>query len=203
MHTGDVLGIGPRPAECLEILLASGALLVMGNHDAYFAFGPDATERDEQELAHKRWVAEQIDPALRSVVAAWPFEIEHQIGSTSLLFTHYARTPDGSFLPPNDHMGGEELDAMFEGVSADVVFFGHAHGETDQTGNRRYVNPGSAGCYDRAEARVVTIEETRDGRVEIRHLAALYDDTEVFADLESREVPAREFIRGAFLPRPD
>ena len=39
-HTGDAIGIGPFPAECLELLLStSGMNLICGNHDAYFSTG--------------------------------------------------------------------------------------------------------------------------------------------------------------------
>ena len=39
-HTGDAIGIGPFPAECLARLLATPRMrLIMGNHDAWFAFG--------------------------------------------------------------------------------------------------------------------------------------------------------------------
>jgi predicted phosphodiesterase len=39
-HTGDAIGIGPYPAECLDRLLhAPRVYCVMGNHDAWFAYG--------------------------------------------------------------------------------------------------------------------------------------------------------------------
>jgi len=43
-HTGDAVGIGPYPAECLERLLNTPDFsFVMGNHDAWLVDGfPDA-----------------------------------------------------------------------------------------------------------------------------------------------------------------
>ena len=39
-HTGDAIGIGPFPAEVLDRLLHEPRMRsVMGNHDAWFAFG--------------------------------------------------------------------------------------------------------------------------------------------------------------------
>ena len=39
-HTGDAIGIGPFPAECLELLLStSGMNLICGNHDSWFSNG--------------------------------------------------------------------------------------------------------------------------------------------------------------------
>jgi hypothetical protein len=74
-HTGDAIGIGPFPAECLDRLLSRPSTqFLMGNHDAWFAFGlPDESlpgmPPDERE--HQLWVHEQLDPALKPVVAVW------------------------------------------------------------------------------------------------------------------------------------
>ena len=39
-HTGDAIGIGPFPAECLELLLGTpGVHLICGNHDSWFSTG--------------------------------------------------------------------------------------------------------------------------------------------------------------------
>ncbi len=201
VHTGDAIGIGPHPAECLELLLRSGAETVMGNHDAYFAFGLSGWPYGAEELAHQRWVHDQLDPELRAVVAAWPWEISRQVGGRSILFTHYGRTADGSFAPPGRDTTVVDLDSMFRTSEADLVFFGHDHESLDAVGARRYVNPGSAGCYSRAEARVAIVETDDREKVRIRRLSIAYDDSSVFKDLEKRNVPARDFIRTVFLRR--
>ena len=201
VHTGDAIGIGPHPAECLDLLLRSRAELVMGNHDAWFAFGLGEWEYGADELAHQTWTHEQLDPGLRPVVAKWPWEVSRRIGGQTALFTHYGRTADGSFAPPGRDTTVGDLDAMFRESAADVVLFGHDHEALEAVGSRWYVNPGSAGCHVRAEARAVIIEQHGDDPIRIRHLAVPYDDTSVFEDLERRDVPARDFIRSAFLRR--
>ena len=146
IHTGDAIGLGPHPAECLDLLLASGAVLLLGNHDAHFAFGEADRPYDADGLAHHRWTQDQLDPALREVVAAWPWElwIPREIAGQWLLFTHYGRT-GGRFVQPPP-MGVTtsvaELDEVFDGTAAEVVFYGHDHGAFDGSGDRRYVNPG-------------------------------------------------------------
>ena len=201
VHTGDAIGIGPHPAECLDLLLRCGAELVMGNHDAYFAFGLEGWPYGAEELCHQRWVHEQLDPALRSIVAAWPWEISRPLGGHTVLFTHYGRNADGAFAPPGYDTTVGDLDTMFRGRKADLVLFGHDHEALEVAGDRRYTNPGSAGCHVRAEARSVVIEVDRTDAIRVRHLSAPYDDASVFDDLEGREVPARDFIRKTFLRR--
>ena len=39
VFAGDFLDRGPRPAECLELLEAAGAEMLLGNHDAAVVFG--------------------------------------------------------------------------------------------------------------------------------------------------------------------
>src|SRR5690349_24978652 len=76
-HTGDALGIGPYPAECLDRLLGTPNMrCLMGNHDEWFAHGlpaPRPAWMSEGEEQHQRWTHAQLDPALRAVVADWPW----------------------------------------------------------------------------------------------------------------------------------
>jgi predicted phosphodiesterase len=204
IHTGDAIGLGPHPAECLDLLLASGAVLLLGNHDAHFAFGEADRPYDADGLAHHRWTQDQLDPALREVVAAWPWElwIPREIAGQWLLFTHYGRT-GGRFVQPPP-MGVTtsvaELDEVFDGTAAEVVFYGHDHGAFDGSGDRRYVNPGSVGCFARAEARFAIVD-CGAGPIRVTPRAVPYDDASVFADLEARQVPLRDEIRRVFFSR--
>jgi predicted phosphodiesterase len=218
VHTGDAIGIGPHPAECLDRLLAGGVELVMGNHDSYFAFGLKGWPYSEGELAHQRWVHEQIDPSLRAVVATWPWQVAREVNGQIVLFTHYGRDGDGPMSPldqdstiadldsrwayPGRRTTIPDLDSMFSESEADIVFFGHDHQPLDGVGSRRYVNPGSLGCNLIPEARAA-IAEFGGGAVHVRHLAVGYDDASVFEDLEARDVPDREQIRRLFLSRAD
>lgn len=103
-HTGDAIGIGPFPAEVLDRLLHTPSLhLVMGNHDAFFAFGlPDPLPpwMSEGEMAHQRWVHDQLSRTLRPVVASWPWVIEEDLGGRRILFVHYGLDETGQDFVP-------------------------------------------------------------------------------------------------------
>jgi len=206
-HTGDVIGIGPYPAECLRLLLDTpGARMIMGNHDAWFVHGlpqPRPSWMTEVELAHQQWVHAQLDPSLRSVVARWPYVIQEQIDGIQLTFTHYGLDDSGrGFVPVIPHPQSEDLDAMFGQFGADLVFYGHHHPTADLQGRRRYVNPGSLGCHTEALARFVTLD-CADGAYMLRHRAVPYDDRVLFAAFEDRAVPEREVIRRIFFGKVD
>src|SRR5262245_14185039 len=79
-HTGDAIGIGPYPGECLEILvsLANGYCL-MGNHDAWFVNGlpqPQPEWMSDGEVQHQLWTHAAIASPLRYAVAQWPYELQ-------------------------------------------------------------------------------------------------------------------------------
>jgi predicted phosphodiesterase len=206
-HTGDAIGIGPFPAECVDRLLARKATqLLMGNHDAWFAFGlPDESVSwmppDERE--HQRWVHTQLDPELRTVVASWPYSSSLRIEGLRLDFLHYPLNDAGGFRAPQA-LTPESASALFQMPTSTLVFFGHDHRLWNVTGgSTHFVNPGSLGCSRDPVARFVLVEVEAGGTWVVSFRGAPYDPQPVFRALEDRQVPAREFIRRTFLPTDD
>jgi len=203
-HTGDAIGIGPYPAECLDLLLRTPNIrFVMGNHDAWFAFGlpePRPEWMSEGEVAHQHWTHAQLDPGLRSVVAGWPYAIEEEIEGGRVRFLHYALDETGrGFQWLGSNPRAEDLDAAFGG-GTDLLCFGHDHALLDVTGRARYVNPGALGCSVEPEARFAIVEIDA-GRFSIDLRAASYDATGLMREFARRGVPERDFILKTFVGR--
>ena len=206
-HTGDAIGIGPFPAECAERLTTRPSThLLMGNHDAWFAFGlPDesATWMAPEEREHQHWVHAQLDPALKHVVAAWPYASSLRIEGLRLDFLHYPLNESGGFRSPQE-LTPDAAAALFQLPTSTLVFFGHDHRPWDLTaGTTRLVNPGALGCSPDPVARFVLVEVESGGSYALSFHNAPYDPRPVFRALEMRRVPARDFIRQTFLPRDD
>lgn len=202
LHTGDAIGIGPHPAECLEVLLGhSRTRLIMGNHDAWFAFGlpdPRPSWMSAGEWEHQRWVHAHLRPEWRAAVAAWPYAIDLAVGPVTVTFCHYARSGDRSgFAPIIPRPDAADLDRLF-GSTADVVFYGHHHPTSDLTGRSRYVNPGALGCHTEPLARFAVLTVHDDGPWDVRLGGVPYDRERVLRDLDLRDVPARADIRRIF-----
>lgn len=197
-HTGDVLGTCPFPAECLDRLLhLPRAKFVMGNHDAWFAFGlnSEITARmTEADIAHQHWQHARIDPALRAVVASWPYAIEETLDGVPLSFVHYGLRDTGrQFVPLNLKAGVVELDEMFAAQRGSHVFYGHAHHQSDVQGRARYITPGALGCHHKPTARyAVVVTERGSCRVEFRE--APYDDAPLIEVFERSQMPQRELV---------
>jgi predicted phosphodiesterase len=204
-HTGDLVGIGPHPAECVDLLLGTPSVrLVMGNHDAWFAAGipePRPSWMSADEAEHHRWVRAQLDPALRATVGQWPYVIDEELDGVRATFVHYGLNDARSgFQSVIAEPTRADLDRLFAGHASALVFYGHHHPTSDVRGRAHYVNAGSLGCHAEPVARYVILD-TRAGEYTLDHRAVPYDPSPLFADLERRQVPAREFIQRTFLPR--
>ena len=205
-HLGDMIGIGPFPAECLDLWINNPRTIsLMGNHDSFLVYGlPDPLPKtiSPGEADHHRWVFSEINPSQKHVVSTWPFSLVRQIGDLSIVFLHYALNRTGrGYLPYVKDPDPLSLDKLFEDVDADIIFYGHDHRESDITGRARYLNPGSLGCHSEAIARyiILEIEENSEYRI-TRHMVP-YDDHHIFEELERRKVPDRDTIRRCFFPR--
>jgi predicted phosphodiesterase len=205
-HTGDLIGIGPYPAECLDLLLGRpNTHCVMGNHDAWFAFGLPETRpawMSESEWEHQRWVHDQLDAALRPAVAAWPWATAARVGNVAVEFLHYALAEGGTgFRGIRQLASGEDAEALFGPREARLVFYGHHHPTSDVAGAvTRYVNPGSLGCADEPVARFAILESRPGTSYHLTLHAVRYDPAGLRAEFDRRGVPARDFIRSAFMP---
>ena len=206
-HTGDAIGIGPFPAECVDRLLSrSSTQLLMGNHDAWFAFGlPDESvpgmAKDERE--HQCWVHAQLDPGLKKSVAAWPYSSSVRLEGLRLDFLHYPLNETGAFRSPQE-LTAENVAPLFQLPTSTLVFFGHDHRPWNVTGGTtHFVNPGSLGCSRDPIARFLILEVEAGGNWAISFRGAPYDPEPVYRALEDRRVPARDFIRRTFLPTDD
>lgn len=202
IHTGDAIGIGPYPFEVLDALLdRPHTHLLMGNHDALFAFGlpdPQPTWMSDEEWEHQQWTHAQLTADMRDDVAAWPYAVDLEIGEVSATFCHYARGKNGEgFASIIQHPSVDDLDRLF-GHDADVIFYGHHHPVSDVNGKAHYINPGALGCNTQPYARFCILTVQEDGRWDVELRAAEYDRGQLFRAFEQRQVPARASILRTF-----
>ena len=198
---GDIVGYGPNPNECCEILRKRQVLAIMGNHDE----GALSNENDDyfNDLAQEAiaWTRRTITPKNRDYLAALPdemvfdsFEIVH--GSTDgrfeyilsasealralgaakkpLTFFGHSHIAEVYFLDPN---GGLNHEQLLHGGSIAV-----------EPGFRYIVNPGSVGQpRDRNPQASCAIFDERQRSVEIRRVT--YDVTEVQRRMQEAHLP--------------
>jgi predicted phosphodiesterase len=199
---GDAIGIGPYPAECLDVLLDTpNVRFVMGNHDAWFATGlphPRPPWMSEGEERHHRWTHAQLSDARRTAITCWPFVDALAVGRARVGLLYYALDPTGrGFAPIRVDPTTADLDALFAPYPADLVCYGHHHPAADATGRTRYVNPGALDCSHDALARFLVVETDGDG-CRVAFHAVPYDRTGLIRAFAERGVPERAVILEAF-----
>lgn len=193
---GDAVGMGPQPDEVVARLAECHNLTcVLGNHDRWFLDGTPSWLYFNLR-AHHAWVREQVYATGRMFMAGWPMQYAITVGGVRIVTTHYALEGEG-WLPIKNEPTVDELDEMFAGCEADVVLYGHHHPFADDEGRARYVNPGSAGCHDRPEARYCVLD-VADGAYTLTHHAAPYDDAPLAAAFKARPVPYKGSIVDTF-----
>ncbi len=116
---GDLAAVGPRPAESLALLRSlDGARFVMGNTDKYIV--------DREDSFEVEFVLNHVPPDDLAFLEQLPFEqrLEPEAGH-ELLVVHANPRNLEDLVKPNT---SERLLApLFEGVSAEIVAFGHYH----------------------------------------------------------------------------
>lgn len=205
VHTGDAIGIGPFPRECVEILTTrSATCCLMGNHDAWYAFGlpqPRPEWMSIGEWEHQQWTHTELGATFRPIIAAWPYSARFDSPAGPVEMLHFPRKPDGDFnLPSAAPKTGEAADALFQS-NAHFTFYGHHHEPADLTGvSTRYLNPGSLGCAPKPVARIafLVVESPQQWKLSISSIG--YDPTDLLGEFDRRVVPERDFIRRIFMP---
>ena len=204
-HLGDVVCMGPRPKECMELLLSTKNLTcILGNHDNDYLNNNDIPpELSHVTKEHKRFMFDLMGEEYRKDVARFPLIVVQNYFGKKVAFMHYGlareidkqKNPKAVFRPIDNNTTAESLDSMFESVPADIVFFGHKHSAIDLVGKKVYCDVGSAGCYKDSFARCVVLTINEDGVYDIQRVLVPYDRQAVLKDMDDRQIPSAKFIQ--------
>ena len=202
-HLGDLICIGPYPAECIDLARENGVRCVTGNHEAWLTEGlpiDPTPAMDDDEFMHQHWTHSRIDRNRRDYVRSFPYRIDEVYGTVRLSFVHFALDSSGKEFYAVDPQGPDEdvLD-RFSDIDSDLICFGHLHDRVMDTGykGRRFLNPGAAGCSTNAIARFSVVDLSGDIFQTIL-VKVEYDQVDLFRRYYDLQVPAREFIFRAF-----
>lgn len=122
---GDIVGYGPRPNECVELMREKASLCVMGNHDWAVLGRPGINVDDFNPQARQAvlWTRDELTAANRDYLDGLAFAPVHPAGVDDILVTHASpREPVWEYiLTPTVAM---ENFAVF---SEPVCLVGHTH----------------------------------------------------------------------------
>jgi diadenosine tetraphosphatase ApaH/serine/threonine PP2A family protein phosphatase len=126
---GDVVGYGPNPRECLDLIMRCPVVL-MGNHDQAVLFDP----MNFNPVAERAtmWTRDQLDkpfPSRAAADARWEFLAERPLKhrEDDFLYVHGSpRNPLNEYIFPEDIYSESKMRSIFAQVPR-YLFQGHTH----------------------------------------------------------------------------
>lgn len=127
---GDVIGYGPNPCECLDIIMGQCKVCILGNHDQAAMFDPDGF--NPVALRAVYWTREQLDSGHGGSTrqnARWDFigELPRTRNEDGVKYVHGSpREPTNEYVFPEDVYNQRKMDVLF-GLFERYCFMGHTH----------------------------------------------------------------------------
>ncbi|WDI41353.1 metallophosphoesterase family protein [Bremerella sp. P1] len=125
---GDVVGYGPNPRECVDIVRTFD-LCILGNHDQAALFDPEGFSHGAEQAIF--WTRKQLESGedQDSTLSRWHYlcGLPRTHSEGNRLFVHgSARNPLCEYVFPEDIYNPKKLEKIFALVP-NVCFQGHTH----------------------------------------------------------------------------
>ena len=180
---GDIVGYGPSPAACVELVRRRAAVSLTGNHDAAVAGLTSLEDFNEFARSAVEWTAARLEDGQLEYLGTLPYT--HR--AAELLLVHAS-----PIEPERWHYihGLADIDEHFAAFAERLCFVGHSHRpgvyaisqdrsaarlglrETLRPGLRYLVNAGSVGQpRDRDPRASYVLYDGTSGSVELRRVA--------------------------------
>lgn len=140
---GDVIGYGPNPRECLD-LIRGADILVRGNHEDAVLSG-DAASFNVRARRSVEWTREQVlgegvpeeeapavegaaprEMSYRDLIAGFELSVKDPENEAVLYVHGSPRKPVREYVTPRDSMKPKKMKAIFELIES-ICFVGHTH----------------------------------------------------------------------------
>lgn len=135
---GDVVGYGPNPKECLDLVIARTELCVLGNHDYAVLYEPTNFNLGAETASY--WTREVLEDEPMSQVSQsrWKYlghqqmryNMQMKLGEVDaeVCFVHASpRKPINEYVFPDDvYTTPAKVSALFERTKH-ICFIGHTH----------------------------------------------------------------------------
>ena len=140
---GDVVGYGPNPRECIDLVMES-KLVLLGNHDQGAMFDPDGFNQSAERAIF--WTRSQLESTTEPRPARekrWEFLSERPRShrENGYLFVHgSARNPLNEYVFPEDVYNQRKMERIFALVEK-YCFQGHTHVPGIFTESMQFLSP--------------------------------------------------------------
>jgi diadenosine tetraphosphatase ApaH/serine/threonine PP2A family protein phosphatase len=158
---GDVVGYGPEPARCIDLVRERSRVCLMGNHDLAlitqpYGFNPAAAQAI---VCQRRALTDACDdPARCDSAVEWLKARPERHAERGVLFVHASpRDPINEYVLPTDAEPGHpsrKLREIFDMIDG-PCFVGHSHYPGLITDDMRWLSPSEAEGYEPAGRKCV------------------------------------------------
>ena len=126
---GDIIGYGPNPRECIDLVMQNSVMTLLGNHDEGALFDPNGFNIGAERAIF--WTRSQLETGGESSQRErrWDYLAElprtHRLGP--FLFVHGSpRNPLSEYIFPEDIYNHRKMERLFQLVER-YCFQGHTH----------------------------------------------------------------------------
>lgn len=128
---GDIVGYGPDPAQCLDLIAECKAQSLCGNHDHAVFYEPTNFNISAERAAFWTRSVLEEEPDAQKRNSRWRFlgTLSPRLESNGFLFVHGSpRKPINEYLFPDDvYTNPHKLLSNFERLEQLTCFCGHTH----------------------------------------------------------------------------
>ncbi len=135
---GDVVGYGPNPKECLDLVIAKTSMCVLGNHDYAVLYEPTNFNLGAEQASF--WSREELENEpgseassrrwkyLGSQQMRWTLKPDNNKVNATIDFVHASpRRPINEYIFPDDvYTAPGKIKMLFE-KTGHICFIGHTH----------------------------------------------------------------------------
>ncbi len=146
---GDIIGYGPNPCECLDLVRKKSKLTILGNHDQAALFDPDGF--NPMALQAIYWTRDQLDAGVGSVAdtnARWDYlgELPRFKDEGEFMFVHGSpRDPTNEYVFPEHVFDQRKMEILFSKIER-YCFMGHTHLPGVFTTECEFISPHECNC---------------------------------------------------------
>lgn len=189
---GDTIGIGPKPRECLKLVISSDVQYVLGNHELYCLKGTEIDDEiKENERIHHKWQGMQVTEEQRAYLEKCPLFIEKEFNGKKVLFAHFLIDNNSKDQYPYYDVKivqDGSINKIEAEMDYDLIVVGHEH---KAFSTNKVYDIGSAGCRKDNKTRYAILD-TDTLNIETKVIE--FDRESFEKDLMEYEYPDRNII---------
>ena len=196
---GDAIAIGPKPKECLDILMQNDIIYVLGNHELYYTVGTHIDKGMEvEEWEHQTWITKQLGKKYKTYLQSLPIFYNLESEGKTYSFSHFILARERGLFPFEEmatvKVNGPEMYVDLQ--NADYTFIGHEHKPfVVSKNNKHIIDVGSSGCTKDNKTHY-TIFDTATGFRTTKEI--FFDREKLLTDIIQTEYPDKKFLSKIF-----